>query len=57
MDLKMYYIVNFQLVHHHKWSLSDLESLMPWEREAYLGQLQTYIQQENDRMQSQMLKG
>jgi hypothetical protein len=57
MDLKMYYIVNFQLVHHHKWPLSDLESLMPWEREVYLGQLQTYIQQENDRIQSQMLKG
>ena len=57
MDLKMYYQVNFQLIHHHKWSLNDLESLFPWEREVYLGQLQAYIQQENDRMQTQMLKG
>ncbi len=57
MDLKVYYQVNFQLMHHHKWSLNDLESLMPWEREVYLGQLQTYIQHENDRMQSQALKG
>ena len=32
---------------HHKYSLTDLENMIPWEREVYLTLLQQYIEEEN----------
>ncbi len=32
---------------HHKYSLSDIENMMPWERDIYLALLQSYIEEEN----------
>ena len=34
---------------HHNYSLSDLENMMPWEREIYVDMLITYIKEENDK--------
>jgi len=34
---------------HHNYSLSDLENMMPWEREIYVDMLVTYIKEENDK--------
>lgn len=31
---------------HHKWSLSDLDNLMPWERYVYIDLLQDYLMEE-----------
>ena len=31
-----YYNTNFQMMQHHKYSLSELEDMMPWEREIYI---------------------
>ena len=39
---------------HHKYSLSELENMMPWEREIYVSLLVDYIKKENERLQ--MLK-
>ena len=36
---------------HHKYSLTELENMMPVEREIYLGLLEQHIQEENDRIQ------
>ena len=33
---------------HHKYSLTELDNMMPWERDVYTGLLQEYIQKEND---------
>ena len=30
---------NFMMMHHHKYSLSDIENLLPWERQIYIGML------------------
>ena len=27
-----YFKTNFALMHHHKYSLNDLENMIPWER-------------------------
>jgi hypothetical protein len=35
---------------HHKYSLSELENMMPWERSIYVSMLANYIKQENDRI-------
>ena len=34
---------------HHKYSLSELEDMMPWEREIYLDMLVTHIKEENQK--------
>ena len=46
-DLESYYKVNFALMQHHKYSLTELENMIPWEREVYLTLLQQYIEEEN----------
>ena len=46
-DLASYYKINFSLMQHHKYSLTELEDMMPWEREIYLTLLQQYIEEEN----------
>ena len=34
---------------HHKYSLSELENMIPWEREVYVALLTDYIKEENER--------
>jgi len=34
---------------HHKYSLTELEDMMPWEREIYVNLLMQYIEEENER--------
>jgi hypothetical protein len=46
-NLESYYQTNFALIQHHKYSLTELENMMPWEREVYVGLLQNYIEEEN----------
>ena len=35
---------NFALMQHHNWSLSDIESMIPWEREVYVNYLVKYLE-------------
>ena len=46
-DLESYYRINFALMQYHKYSLTELENMMPWEREIYNALLQEYIEKEN----------
>jgi len=41
---------------HHKYSLSELENMMPWEREIYLTLLQEHIKEENDKINQQKMR-
>ena len=41
-------------MHHHKYSLTEIENMMPWEREIYVSLLIDYIKQENEKLK--MLK-
>ena len=36
---------------HHNYSLGDLESMMPWEREIYVEMLVQFIKEENEKQQ------
>jgi|TARA_B100000945_G_scaffold289816_1_gene263151 hypothetical protein len=47
MDLESYFKLNFALMQHHKYSLTEIENMMPWERDIYLGLLNQYIEEEN----------
>jgi len=46
-DLVSYYRINFALMQHHKYSLSDIENMIPWEREIYISLLKNHIEEEN----------
>ena len=46
-ELASYYKLNFALMQHHKYSLTEIENMMPWERDIYLGLLNQYIEDEN----------
>ena len=41
---------------HHKYSLTELEDMIPFEREIYLGLLEQYIRDENDRIEKENQK-
>ena len=34
---------------HHKYTLADLENMLPWEREIYVDMLIAYIKEENEK--------
>ena len=52
-SLEAYYKTNFALMQHHKYSLTELENMIPWEREIYVSLLQQYIEEENLKAQQQ----
>ena len=41
---------------HHKYSLTELDNMMPWEREIYMGLLSKHIQEENERIEKENRK-
>jgi hypothetical protein len=43
--LEGYYKTNFALMQHHKYSLSEIENLMPWERQVYTSLLMQHLEQ------------
>jgi len=46
-------LTNFALMQHHNYSLSDVENMIPFEREIYLNLLKTHIEEENKRIKEQ----
>ena len=51
MDLESYYKLNFSLIQYHKYSLTEIENLIPWERDIYVGMLQQYLEDERLKQQ------
>jgi len=35
---------------HHKYSLTELENMLPWERDIYISMLIQYIEEENQKI-------
>jgi len=48
--LANYYRTNFALMQHHKYSLTELESMLVWEREIYIFMLIQHIEEENEKI-------
>lgn len=38
---------------YHKYSLSELENMMPWERKIYIALVAKHVKEENERMEMQ----
>jgi len=42
---------------HHKYSLTEVENLIPWEKEIYLMLLISHIEEENEKQKQQQQQG
>ncbi len=42
---------------YHKYSLSELEDMKPWEREIYVEMLMQHIKEENEKIREKQRKG
>ena len=51
-DLVSYYKLNFALMQHHKYSLTEIESWVPWERQVYISMLVQHLKKKADDMKS-----
>ena len=41
------------MVQHHKWSLTEIEDMMPYERDIYMTMLTNWVKEENEKIQKQ----
>jgi len=44
---------NFSLMQHHKYSLTELENMIPWEREIYVDMLVEHLKEEKKKQEEQ----
>jgi hypothetical protein len=55
--LDNYYRTNFAMMQHHNYSLKELEDMMPWEREIYLGLLLKHVEKEKEIREKENQRG
>ena len=53
MSLESYFKLNFALMQYHKYSLTEIENMMPWERDIYVVLLQQHIKEEEEKAKQQ----
>jgi len=41
------------MIQHHKWSLTELEDMMPYEREIYATLLADWVREQNEKQNNQ----
>jgi|MGYP000713291074 hypothetical protein len=41
------------MMQHHKYSLTELDNMMPWEREVYVKYLVNYLEEEEKRIKQE----
>jgi hypothetical protein len=46
--------VNFEMMQRHKYSLSELNEMLPWEREIYVSLLIEHVKEENKRQKEEV---
>ena len=51
-SLYNFYKMNFALMQYHKYSLNDIESMIPFEREIYVTMLIQFLEEEKKRKQA-----
>ena len=47
-NLKNYYTTNFSLMQFHKYSLREIEEMIPWERDIYIKLLLDHLEKEKE---------
>lgn len=47
---------NFSMMQNHRWTISELEQMVPWERRVYIAMLIKWIKDENERHEQERTK-
>lgn len=50
-----HYKTNFALMQHHKYSLSEIENMLPWERYLYIDLLKEHIKRQEEQRRDQAI--
>jgi len=48
--LENHFRANFIMMQNHKYSLTELNDMLPWEREIYIAMLVEHVKEENERI-------
>lgn len=51
-SLHSYYKMNFALMQYHKYSLTEIEEMIPFEKEIYVALLVQFLEEEKKRLES-----
>ena len=43
-------------MHHHKYSLDEIENMIPWEREVYTSLLVQHIEEQNKKIEQEKVR-
>lgn len=55
-NLMNHFKTNFGLMQHHKYSLAELENMIPWEKAIYVALLANYIKEkEQERREAEII--
>ena len=53
MSAESYYELNFSLMQYHKYSLTEIENMIPFERDIYVALLKNYLETEKLKTQQE----
>ena len=53
MSAESYYELNFSLMQYHKYSLTEIENMIPFERDIYVALLKNYLETEKLKAQQE----
>jgi hypothetical protein len=56
-NLENYFRLNFAMMQYHKYSLTEIENMIPWERDIYVGLLQSHLEEERLKEQQRKANG
>ena len=56
-NLENYFRLNFAMMQYHKYSLTEIENMIPWERDIYVGLLQSHLEEERLKEQQRTANG
>ena len=48
--MKKYFNDMFVLTHQYKYTLTELENMIPWERDTYVSMLNVWVKEETEKM-------
>ena len=48
-SLENFIRTNWAMMHHHKYTHTELENMIPWEREVYVALTAMYLKEEQER--------
>ena len=43
----------FTLTHQYKYTLTELENMLPWERDMYIGMVNNWVKEETEKLKQQ----